>query len=104
MGANSRQGAAYVFVRSGSTWTQQQKLTASDGLTSDQLGGAVALVGNTAVVGARENNFGASRNGKVYVFLRSGTTWSQQQKLTASDGSSLDAFGGSEPSVTTLIR
>jgi hypothetical protein len=95
VGANSRQGAAYVFVRSGSTWTQQQKLTASDGLTSDQLGGAVALVGNTAVVGARENNFGANRNGKVYVFLRSGTTWSEQQKLTASDGSALDAFGGS---------
>lgn len=95
VGANSRQGAAYVFVRNGSTWTQQQKLTANDGLTSDQLGGSVALVGNTAVVGARENNFGANRNGKVYVFLRSGTTWSQQQKLTASDGSSLDAFGGS---------
>ncbi|MDQ3665657.1 MAG: hypothetical protein M3410_03485 [Acidobacteriota bacterium] len=95
VGANTRQGAAYVFVRSGSTWTFQQKLTASDGLISDQLGGSVALVGNTAVVGARENNFGANRNGKVYVFLRTGTTWSQQQKLTASDGSSLDAFGNS---------
>jgi len=93
VGANTRQGAAYVFVRSGSTWTFQQKLTANDGLTSDQLGGAVTLTGNTAVIGAREDNFGANRNGKAYVFLRSGTTWSQQQKLTASDGSALDAFG-----------
>jgi hypothetical protein len=93
VGANTRQGAAYVFVRSGSTWTLQQKLTANDGLTSDLLGSAVALTGNTAVIGAREDNFGANRNGKAYVFLRSGTVWSQQQKLTASDGSALDGFG-----------
>ncbi|PYS68134.1 MAG: hypothetical protein DMF69_21055 [Acidobacteria bacterium] len=105
VGGNSRQGAAYVFVRSGSNWTEQQKLTAGDGLMSDQLGGAVDLVGNTAVVGARENNFGANRNGKVYVFLRSGTTWTQQQKLTAASGSPLDAFGNSvaiSPSADTI--
>ena len=69
--------------------------TASDGLVSDQLGGAVALAGDTAVAGAREDNFGANRNGKAYVFVRNGTTWTQQQKLTASDGSTLDAFGNS---------
>ena len=95
VGPNSRQGAVYVFVRNGNTWTQQQELNANDGLVSDQLGGAVALVGDTAVAGAREDNFGASRNGKVYVFQRAGTTWTQQQKLTASDGSTLDAFGNS---------
>ena len=95
VGPNSRQGAVYVFVRNGATWTQQQELTASDGLVSDQLGGAVALAGDTAVAGAREDNFGASRNGKAYVFVRNGTTWTQQQKLTASDGSTLDAFGNS---------
>lgn len=106
VGGNSRQGAAYVFVRNGSTWTEQQKLTATDGLVSDQLGGAVDLVGNTAVVGARENNFGANRNGKVYVFSRTGTTWSQQQKLTANGGSALDAFGNSvalSPSGGTIV-
>lgn len=106
VGGNSRQGAAYVFVRNGSNWTEQRKLTASDGLTSDQLGGAVDLVGNTAVIGARENNFGANRNGKVYVFLRSGTTWTQQQKLTAAGGSQLDAFGNSvalSPSGDTIV-
>ena len=95
VGPNSRQGAVYVFVRNGATWTQQQELTASDGLVSDQLGGAVALAGDTAVAGAREDNFGANRNGKAYVFVRNGTTWTQQQKLTASDGSTLDAFGNS---------
>ena len=95
VGANTRQGAVYVFVRNGSTWTQQQELNANDGLVSDQLGGAVALAGDTAVAGAREDNFGANRNGKAYVFVRNGTTWSQQQKLTASDGSALDAFGNS---------
>lgn len=95
VGSNSRQGAVYVFVRDGSGWTQKQELTASDGLVSDQLGGAVALAGDTAVAGAREDNFGANRNGKAYVFTRNGTTWSQQQKLIASDGSALDGFGNS---------
>src|SRR5262249_31678405 len=95
VGANTRQGSVYVFTRSGTTWALQQKLNASDGLTSDQFGGAVALVGDTAVIGAKQNNFGATGNGAAWVFTRSGTTWTQQQKLTASDGSSLDAFGNS---------
>src|SRR4030095_47256 len=51
VGANSRQGAVYVFMNTASGWTQQQVLSASDGLASDQLGGAVTLVGDTAVAG-----------------------------------------------------
>jgi hypothetical protein len=105
VGANTRQGAAYVYRRTGfGGWLQEQQLIASDGVASDQLGGAVALSGNTAVLGAREDNFGATRNGKAYVFVRNGETWSQQQKLTAADGSPLDAFGNQFLSITTLIR
>src|SRR5205085_941741 len=90
IGANSNQGSAYVFVRSGTTWTQQQKLTASDGATNDQFGRSVALSGNTALVGADGGN---ANQGSAYVFVRSGTIWMQQQKLIASDGAVGDFFG-----------
>ena len=45
-------GSAYVFTRSGTVWSQQQKLTASDGAASDRFGGSVAISGDTAIVGA----------------------------------------------------
>jgi len=83
-------GAAYVFTRSGSSWTQQQKLTAGDGAADDEFGGAVALNGDTAVIGAYRDD---SAKGSAYVFLRNGTTWTQQARLTAADGSALDEFG-----------
>jgi hypothetical protein len=86
---NSGTGAAYVFVQSGTIWSQQAKLTASDGAANDLFGDSVAVSGSTAVVGARQN----VSTGAAYVFVRSGTTWSQQAKLTASDGAPLDNFG-----------
>jgi uncharacterized protein (TIGR03437 family) len=92
VGANTFIGAAYVFVRSGTTWSQQAKLTSSDGAIGDGLGGSVAVSGNTVVAGASEN---ASGLGAAYVFTAAGSTWSQQAKLTASDGASGDLFGGS---------
>jgi len=87
------QGSAYVFVRSGTTWTQQQKLTAGDGAALDQFGTSVAISGDTVVVGAEFDGVGFSNQGSAYVFVRSGTTWTQQQKLTASDGALNDEFG-----------
>jgi uncharacterized protein (DUF2345 family) len=89
---HSRTGAAYVFVRSGSTWSQQAELTASDRARLDLFGTSVAISGPTAVVGADAKD---SYKGAAYVFVRSGTTWSQQAELTASDGASSDLFGGS---------
>jgi hypothetical protein len=89
-------GSAYVFVRSGTTWSQQQKLTASDAATGDYFGTSVAVSGNTAVVGSRDDDIGSNANqGSAYVFMRSSTTWSQQQKLTASNGAYHDLFGTS---------
>lgn len=92
--ANTDRGSAYIFVRSGTTWTQQAKLTASDGAANDQFGYSVALDGNSAIVGAYSDDVGANTDqGSAYVFVRSGTTWSQQAKLTASDGAASDQFG-----------
>jgi hypothetical protein len=66
---SSCHGAAYVFVRSGTTWSQQAELTASDGLNGDNFGGSKAISGSTVVVGVGIRNLAA---GVVYVFVRSG--------------------------------
>ena len=90
VGGNTLQGAAYVFMWSGGSWTQQQELTASDGGAGDFFGFSVAISGSTVVVGAPYRN---SRHGAAYVFVQSGGTWSQQQELTASDGGQDNYFG-----------
>lgn len=93
---NTYNGAAYAFTRSGSTWTEQAKLLASDRATGDEFGKAVALSsdGNTALIGAQfESDSGTTYNGAAYVFTRSGSTWTQQAKLLASDKASNDRFG-----------
>ena len=89
-------GSAYVFVRSGSSWSQQAKLTASDGAANDNFGNSVSLSGdgNTALLGAsKADTVGGGDAGSAYVFVRSGTTWNQQAKLTANDGAASDRFG-----------
>ena len=92
----SAQGAAYVFVRDGDGWTQQQKLVAGDGLAGDNLGRSVAVDNDTAVVGAYLATIGGRENqGAVYVFTRQGNIWSQKQKLVAVDGTAYDQFGNS---------
>lgn len=86
-------GSAYVYTRSGTTWTQQAKLLASDGASLDFLGTAVALHNDTALVGAEWDSDNGYKSGSAYVFTRSGTTWTQQAKLLASDGTTQDLFG-----------
>jgi hypothetical protein len=92
-GAES-QGAAYVFVRSGDTWTQQAKLTAPDGAPADEFGFAAAISGDTIVVGARFAAIdGINGHGAAYVFVGSGDTWTLQAKLAADDGATYDEAG-----------
>lgn len=77
-------------------FTPQQKLTAADGATFDQFGYEVTLSDDTLVVGAPFGDIGANFNqGSVYVFTRSGGTWTQQQKLIANDGEPQDSLGSS---------
>jgi len=87
-------GAAYVFVRTGTTWSEQAKLLPSDGAAGDTFGSeAVSIQGDTAVVGAIGDDDSGSASGSAYVFVRSGTVWSQEAKLLASDGAATDFFG-----------
>lgn len=94
--AGTDAGSAYVFVRAGGLWMQQAKLIASDAAASDNFGISVAVSGDTVVVGAYFDDHLAGINaGSAYVFTRSGTTWTEQTKLIASDAAANDNFGRS---------
>jgi|CXWL01.1.fsa_nt_gi hypothetical protein len=92
VGANEA-SAAYVFVRSGGMWIQQAKLTASDSAVPEQFGISVAVVGDTALIGKPLDNDGAIDAGAAYIFVRSGSLWTQLAKLTASDPANSDGLG-----------
>ncbi len=92
-GRTADSGSAYLFTRSGGTWSQEQKLTASDGVVDDWFGISLSLGGDTALVGAHGADDGGSNAGAAYAFVRSGGTWTEQQKLTAPDGAQYDFFG-----------
>jgi len=86
----SNAGAAYVFVRSGTNWTQQAYLKASNPQESASFGLSVAVCSETVVVGAfGEGNY----SGAAYVFARNGTNWAPQAYLKASNAESNDFFG-----------
>lgn len=103
-------GAAYVFVRSGGTWSEQAFLKASNSGINDMFGHSIALSddGNTVAVGAigeasaatgvnsvspGQNDNTASSSGAVYVFTRTGTTWAQEAYIKASNTETEDYFG-----------
>ena len=87
-------GAAYVFVRNGTTWSEQQRLTSSDGLGNDNFGRAVGISGNSIIVTAYTHQVGANvSQGAAYVFVRSGTVWSEQARILAEDGDARNTFG-----------
>jgi hypothetical protein len=99
-------GAAYVFTRSGTTWTQQAYVKASNPTASDYFGFSVSVSsdGNTLAVGAGSEDgsiagIGGTQDdllngaGAVYVFTRSGTAWTQQAYVKASNPSASDSFG-----------
>ncbi|MDH4140281.1 MAG: FG-GAP repeat protein, partial [Coriobacteriia bacterium] len=86
-------GSAYVFTREGDTWSEQAKLTASDGASGDYFGYSVSIDGDTCVIGAHGDDDEGLNSGSAYVFTREGDTWNEQAKLTASDGAAHDCFG-----------
>lgn len=90
VGDEQRRGSAYVFGLSGNTWVQQQKLLAADGLADDSFGQSATMLGNTMAIGAYgDDNY----RGAAYVFTATGSTWSQQQKLTATTRTQNEGMG-----------
>ena len=107
-GSATDSGAVYVFTRSGTTWTQQQRLKAAQPDASDAFGTAVSLSGDGGTLAASapgedgaplagEADNSLANSGAVYVFERSGATWSQQAWVKASNARSGDTFGGPLP-------
>jgi hypothetical protein len=94
-GSNS--GSAYIYQRtSGNTWSNEFKITASDGAAGDRFGISVSIDGDYAIVGANLDDDNGSASGSVYIYQRtSGNTWGNEFKITASDGVVEDQFGHS---------
>jgi len=102
-------GAAYVFVRTGGTWSQQAFIKASNTGFNDWFGSRVALSGdgNTAAIGAsledsvargingKQNDESATEAGAVYLYTRAGTVWRQQAYIKGSNTEAFDEFGSS---------
>lgn len=90
-------GSAYVFTRSSPAtdqWTTQARLLASDRMSGDRFGIAVALDGSTALIGAdRRPEGGLANAGAAYIFERVGTGWVQRTKLIATNNQSGRMFG-----------
>jgi len=97
VGANTAQGAAYIFNLSGSSWSQTAELTSSDGAAHDNFGSSVAMWGSTIVVGANAHMVdGNAGEGSTYSFAQvvgSGSaTWTQTGEFAATDGGAQDEF------------
>jgi hypothetical protein len=92
IGSNNT-GAAYVFTRTGTTWTQEAKLVSNDIAIGDNFGHDVSISndGNTVFVSTPLK----SSRGAVYVFTRTGTSWTQRDKILSNDLSTGDKFGNS---------
>ncbi len=104
---DSSQGSVYVYVRSGSSWTQQAVIKSANAQNGDLFGNSVAISGDTLVIGSPGdscNNSSVSTStsclfawtngsGAAHVYIRSGTTWSLQAYMKASNRDSNDDFG-----------
>ena len=95
----SASGSAYIFERDqggADNWGEAKKLTASDGAADDNFGTSVALSGDTALIGARNNDDNGTDSGSAYIYERDqggAGNWGEAAKLTASDAAMDDYFG-----------
>jgi hypothetical protein len=90
-GENS--GSAYILKNNGTSWIEEQKLTASDGAGEDLFGYYVSISGDYAIVGAPYDDDKGEMSGSAYIFKNTGSSWIEEQKFTASDGAESDLFG-----------
>jgi hypothetical protein len=95
----SNSGSAYIFKNNSGTWSQVQKIVASDRGANDQFGNSVAILGDYAIVGAKQDAHDATGGntlmhaGSAYIFKNNSGTWSEEQKIVASDRGASDYFG-----------
>ena len=101
----AERGSANIFIlNSSGVWVWEAKLTASDGKALDHFGFSVAIFGNTAVIGAPDDDGSFVDQGSAYIFQRSSTgAWTQVAKLLASDAAIYDYFGFSVAISNTVV-
>ncbi|MBN2281537.1 MAG: T9SS type A sorting domain-containing protein [Candidatus Marinimicrobia bacterium] len=90
--ASIQRGSVYIYYFDGSSWSLQQRLISSDGEYLEHFGYSVSISGDYVAIGAFGDD---GSKGSVYIFVRNGTNWTEQQKLVASDGAAGDYFGHS---------
>lgn len=94
--SGSSSGSAYIFERVDGSWAQTQKLTASDGAGSDEFGSSAALDGSYLLISSPKDDDNGSDSGSTYLFEKqSDGSWSEKEKIGASDGASNDNYGKS---------
>ncbi|MHC4573903.1 MAG: FG-GAP repeat protein [Planctomycetota bacterium] len=81
-----------VYAANGD-WSKESKLLASGPAPGDQFGRSVCINANLAIVGAPYDNDKGADSGSAYIYNYDGTNWTEQAKLTASDGAAYDYFG-----------
>lgn len=86
------QGSAYIFKLENDVWTQQTKITASDGNSDDDFGGAISIYEDTLIIGSSVEN---NNTGSVYFYLLDEDNWGEETKIIASDGQMGNYFGSS---------
>ena len=89
-GDDGYRGSAYIFKCTGTTWSQQDKIVAVDGEADDRFGVSTSISKEYVVIGAFYDD---NKTGSAYIFKRSSSCWSQEDKLVAWDDASGDRFG-----------
>ena len=92
---NNQTGAAYIFTGSGNTWTQQAKITASDGANNDNFGRSIAITSDASHVVIGAPDAGTGNPGAAYVYSNVANTWTEIAKLEPNSSviTSFQAFG-----------
>ena len=88
-------GSAYIFRFNGFDWTQEAKLTASDGSAGDMFGISVSIDGDICLIGAHGDDINGGHTGSAYIFRYDDPNWIEEAKLVAFDGAQNDEFGAS---------
>jgi len=98
-GNKQNSGTVFIFVNNGGSWTQQANIRPAN-VANNFAGTAVSLFNNSAAFGAPGNN---NNRGAVYVYTRTGTSWSQTAAITVAGGAAGDAFGSSVAQLGTFL-
>jgi len=86
-------GSAYVYRYDGTTWIEEAKITASDGMTLDKYGWSVSITDNLIMVGAKWSDVTGIDSGASYIYRFDGSTWNEEAKLAPPSSLANDHFG-----------